>query len=138
MLFRSEGDVPFRAGHHFASQLVTYGRANRLKPADIPFADVARIYAGTAAEFELPTVLPIGEERFREALSAEGMVRASRGLGGPQPAEVERMLVAQRQALEADQHWVTLARNRLLQATTTRNSAFRELMSGDGTTRRER
>ncbi len=127
-VLQREGDVPFRAGHHFASQLVTFGRANRLKPAEIQFADATRIYAGTAAEFHLPTAFPLGEERFRTALSAEGMVNASRGLGGPQPAEIERMLAAQREALVADQHWVTVARTRLSKAATNRESAFQALM----------
>jgi argininosuccinate lyase len=36
-ILQRDSDVPFRVGHHFASDLVNYGRANKLKPADIPF-----------------------------------------------------------------------------------------------------
>ena len=127
-VLQREGNVPFRAGHHFASQLVTFGRENRLKPAEVTFTEAKRIYAETAAEFNLTTALPLDEKRFRTALSAEGMVNASRGLGGPQPREIERMLESQLKTLKADQHWVALAKDRLSKAATNRESTFQALM----------
>lgn len=53
-VLQREADVPFRAGHHFASDLVTYGRAHRLRPADLPYTEARRLYTDTATHFGLP------------------------------------------------------------------------------------
>jgi len=82
-----KADVPFRTGHHFASKLTDYGRGKGLKLQEIPFAEVQRIY-----EEQAKTKLPLSAKEFREVLSAETMVFGRKGLGGPQVAEVSRML----------------------------------------------
>jgi argininosuccinate lyase len=129
-VLQREADVPFRAGHHFASELVTYGRAHRLRPADLPYTEARRLYADTAAHFGLPGELPLSESAFHQALSAEGMVQASQGLGGPQPAEVARMLAGQRQALAADQACTRATREDLVKAALQRDTAFAALQDG--------
>lgn len=126
-VLQRDADVPFRAGHHFASELVTYGRGNRLRPAEIPYSEARRLYDAAATHFGLPTELPLSESAFRHALSAEGMVHASQGLGGPQPSEVARLLVEQRHALAADREWTRAARDRLVQAGRQRDTAFAAL-----------
>lgn len=84
-------NVPFRIGHHFASQLTDHGRGKGLKLQEIPYAEAARIYeAGTQ------TKLPLTESDFKEVISAEYMVFGRKGIGGPQVKEVERMLDAER------------------------------------------
>ena len=87
-----EADVPFRIGHQFASELVNYGRAHHLRASQIPFTEAQRIYADVAAASKVGAKLPLSEEQFRRSLTAENMVTASQGLGGPQPSEVARML----------------------------------------------
>jgi len=60
-------------------------------------------------------------------MSAKNMVSVSRGIGGPQPAEVNRMLADQRQHLEADRDWVKSQRTRLQDASAILQRAFTEL-----------
>ncbi|MEO8442423.1 MAG: lyase family protein [Betaproteobacteria bacterium] len=85
------GDVPFRIGHHFASQLTDYGRGKGLKLHEIPYAEAARIYAADTQQ-----KLPLSAAEFAGVISAEYMVFGRKGIGGPQLAEVDRMLTGER------------------------------------------
>ncbi|MHC2105640.1 argininosuccinate lyase [Methylobacterium sp. CM6246] len=125
-----EADVPFRLGHHFASELVSYGRSHDLRPADLPFTEVKRIYAEAAASSGLKPDLALDEARFRAALSARGMIDAAKGLGGPQAPEVRRMLAAARTRLDADRTWLADRRTALKEARTRLDAAFADLSRG--------
>jgi len=131
-VLQREADVPFRVGHHFASELVTFGRAKGLRPADLAFGDVVRIWGEAGKQFKLPegSVFPLTEKRFREALSAEGMIAASKGLGGPQPVEMARMLDVARKKLSEDRAWAKAARLRLAEAQARLDGAFKALAEG--------
>jgi argininosuccinate lyase len=52
------------------------------------------------------------------------MVRTRTGTGGPQPAEVRRMLAAANTALARDQAWVKASRLRLVEAEALLNRSF--------------
>ncbi len=127
-VLQREADVPFRVGHHFASELVDFGRQNHLKPAGIAYADAVRIYAEAGKKFALQeTKLPLTEARFRSSLSPEGMVNSSLGLGGPQPAEVRRMLESESKRLAEDRAWTGEQQAKLVQARARLDAAFRHL-----------
>jgi len=121
-------DVPFRIGHHFASELTNYGRANRKTPKEIPYAEAQRIYKD-ATEGQ---TLPLTEAQFKEALSAENMVFNRHGLGGPQLSEIDRMLSEHRARLSSDTAWTKRQRDSIAAATAALNKAFAQLMAKAG------
>jgi argininosuccinate lyase len=128
-VLQRDADVPFHVGHRFASALVTHGRAAGLTPESIPFTDAERLYRAVAVEFpQVGAELPLTGAQFRAALDPATMVRSYRGLGGPQPAEVERMLAAARDSLRADTAWVDTVEQRLAAAEAAREAHFADLV----------
>ncbi|MBB1603801.1 argininosuccinate lyase [Variovorax sp. UMC13] len=126
-LQRTHG-VPFRVGHHFASEIVVYARNQNLRPKDFPYAQAQRIYAEAGKKYQLAqSELPLDEATFQATLSPANMVRTRTGTGGPQPAEVRRMLAAAGAALVRDQAWVKARRSRLMEAEASLNRSFIEL-----------
>lgn len=124
-----EHAIPFRVGHHFASEIVLHARQHGLLPKTFPYADAVRIYAEAHAKYQVGSPkLPLDEAAFRRTLSPEAMVRSRVGIGGPQPAEVRRMLGEARTVLASDQQWVQDRRQRLAQSEAKLNRAFAELL----------
>jgi argininosuccinate lyase len=117
-----KADVPFRIGHHFASKLTDYGRGNRLKINEIPYAQAARIYRE-----QTQTELPLTEATFREVISAEYMVFGRRGIGGPQLSEVNRMLAEEKAAVTVDIDWLNTSTGNLARADAALEQAFTTL-----------
>lgn len=117
-----KADVPFRIGHHFASKLTDYGRAHGLKLHEIPYAEAARIY-----EADTRQALPLGESELAEVISAEYMVFGRKGIGGPQPAEMKRMLSGERARVDSDRAWLRERSNHLARAEAALDQAFATL-----------
>jgi len=121
--------IPFRVGHGFASQMVSYARPLDLTPTTIPFDVVKDLFAKTLAKYDQPAQpFPMSEAEFREVMSPEWIVAHTRGVGGPQPAETERMLKAAQQRLDADKAWLSEKRGRLASADAALDKAFAALL----------
>jgi argininosuccinate lyase len=121
--------IPFRVGHTFASSMVTYARANGLRPRDFPYAKAVELYAKAIEKYQLPDPkLPLPEAKLRQVLSPEYMVKTRVGIGGPQPAEVERMLGVARSTLAADQTWMQRSRQKIEDANARLDQAFSQLL----------
>jgi len=124
-----EADVPFRLGHHFASDLVTWGRAHGATPTTIPYEEAQRIYAEAARQTgQEQTALPLDPARFKAVLGARNMVDAAKGIGGPQPAELARMLKEAQASLAADRAWVAARRTAQAQSDAALDAAFDTLL----------
>ncbi|AOB33370.1 argininosuccinate lyase [Bordetella sp. H567] len=98
--------LPFREGHHFASEVVEYARQNNIKPLDFKYADARRIYAEVVKDSKYPQELPMSEAEFRASLDPVAIVKSRATSGGPQPAEMQRMLKEARERLSAQAAWV--------------------------------
>lgn len=114
-----EAGVPFRVAHHYASALTDYGRAHGKRPAELTDDELQSVYREAIGE---PLPLPPGA--IHDAMDPAKMVAARKGLGGPQPVEVRRMLAAQQSAVQADERWLKSRRDALQAAARTRQAAF--------------
>ena len=122
--------VPFRVGHHFASDVVVYAKERNIRPKDFPYAEAVRIYREAGKKYGIKDQrLPLTEKEFRRALSPAEMVLTRTGTGGPQPLEVARMVAAAKDTLAKDRAWSAEARQRLLAAEAALNAAFEGVKS---------
>lgn len=125
MLVREAG-LPFRTAHRFASALTDYGRANQLRPESLSDEELQTIYRETMGRR-----LPVATEKLRRAMDPVAMLAERKGLGGPQPDEIQRMLNAQRESLEDDRVWLGRANAELLAASLQLHEAFAALAPED-------
>ncbi|MCZ2498954.1 argininosuccinate lyase [Xylophilus sp. Kf1] len=123
--------LPFRVGHHFASEVVEYAKAKDIRPLAFPYAEAQRIYAETVKGSDFPAVLPMSEAEFRAALDPVAIVKNRATLGGPQPAEMARMLKDARQRVERQAGWVK-DRRAVIAASLARLDADFEKLGGVG------
>lgn len=108
-LMRDHG-LPFREGHHVASEIVTHARRNGMGPLDFPYAEAQRIYADAVAGTDAPADLPLTQEQFRQALDPAAIVAARATSGGPQPQEMTRMIGTARARLDDHAGWIAARR----------------------------
>jgi argininosuccinate lyase len=118
-------DVPFRIGHDFASALTDFGRARKLSLREIPYREAVRIYESMASE-----AFPLDAKAFAEVSSPEYMVFGRKGIGGPQIAEVNRMLARQKEEVAADLAWTQSRRAHLSAATAQLDAAVAAVANG--------
>ncbi|CAN5672428.1 argininosuccinate lyase [soil metagenome] len=122
--------LPFRVGHHFASEVVDFAKAKDIKPLDFPYADARRIYSNAVKGSSYPAELPISESEFRSALDPVAIVRNRQSSGGPQPAEMERMLRAAKLGTAQQTDWIKQKRAVLTSALSKLDGDFDKLVVG--------
>lgn len=124
-------NVPFRIGHHVASEIVSYGRAHNIKPLDFPYAVAQEIYAkelSAVAVPEAPKVFPMSEAEFKETLNPRAIILHRAVKGGPQPLEMQKMLAAAKDKVQGQAEWVQEQKNTLQAANDKLNADFEKLL----------
>jgi argininosuccinate lyase len=113
-------NVPFREAHEFASHLTDFGRRHALRPVVIAYEDAQAVYRQA-----LDSELPLSARDFAGALDPAAIVATRSGRGGPQPAEVERMLGLADQSLATQRNFLNTTRDSLDRAASVLDDAFR-------------
>ena len=109
--------IPFRTGHHFASEIVTYARKNNIPPSDF------------SKDKSLPAMLPLTRAEFKAALNPAAIVAARAVKGGPQPAEMAKMLQQCDKELQRNKAWTDAAVKRQQEAENKLNKDFAALLN---------
>lgn len=90
--------VPFRVGHHAASAMVTYARANNLTPLTFPYAKMAALFREVTAKEWHEEAFPMTEDEFHAALDPRRIVANRATEGGPQSASLAALFASRRKA----------------------------------------
>jgi argininosuccinate lyase len=84
--------------------------------------EAARLY-----QEQTQQAFPLNAAGFAEIISAEYMVFGRKGIGGPQLAEVNRMLSAERDLVAAEHAWLKTRGDHLARAEAALDRAFAAL-----------
>jgi argininosuccinate lyase len=122
--------LPFRVGHHFASEVVDHAKAHGIRPLDFPYAEARAIYRKAVADHRPGDELPMSEAEFRSALDPVAIVRNRATHGGPQPAEMVRMVAFARQQIDEQRAWAKGRRDRIDTALARLDADFAKLVAG--------
>ena len=104
--------LPFRIGHHFASEIVDYAKSHNIRPSDFPYAQAQRIYRDAIKDYTTGE-LPLSEAQFRAALDPVAIVNHRATAGGPQATEMARMRAQAQQRLVQQDAWIKEKRARI-------------------------
>ncbi len=105
--------LPFRVGHHFASDLVDFAKANNIKPLSFPYAQAQKIYKDQAKDASAPAELPMSEAEFRATLNPIAIIDNRRTVGGPQASEMQRMLNVALKSHADQNQWIAAQKSRI-------------------------
>jgi len=113
------------------SGVVSYARENGIKPLDFPYDQTQRIYTEvvTAEDPAQPHELPMSEAQFRAALDPKAIVNNRATHGGPQPAEMKRMLAEARTRLKQQDDWIASKQDHIDTSLDTLDSDFQQLLN---------
>ena len=127
-LMKNHG-IPFREGHHFASEIVTYARAHDITPRDFRYETAKEVYRAVAEKDpNLPTAFPMTEEEWNHAKDPASIVANRKVKEGPQPAEPDKMIAMAKEDLAHHESWLKNTENHLKEAEDRLDRDFEKLL----------
>ncbi len=124
-----EYGLPFRVGHHVASKMVSYARANAILPLAFPYEQMKAIYA-EVIQSEYPegdTNLPMSEAEFRSLLNPRDIINRRAVEGGPQPEAFAKQLTEQKEINAQYVSWVESTKDAIEKALNALDADFNKL-----------
>jgi argininosuccinate lyase len=108
----SKYKLPFRLGHHFASEVVDQAKTKGIKPLDFSFEDAKSIYKSAVKDYPAALQeLPMSEAEFKSTLNPVAIVQNRKTAGGPQASEMTRMLALAKQNIKDQNQWISQKKN---------------------------
>ena len=124
-----EHQLPFRLGHHFASEVVDHAKAHGYKPTTFPYEQARRIYRETLDKEGRSGEFPLTEAQFKAVLDPQQIIRHRATSGGPQKAEMQRMLERQQRLLQQQAQWLAQQRERVSASAARLNVDFAKVLA---------
>ena len=110
-------DIPFRVGHHFASQLVTYGRSNGLTPLTFPYDVAQKIYKETMiktyGDNAKDTTFPIRADEFKATVDPSNIMLNRQTMGSSNPKELQIMIKQGNAEIKKQDAWINKSVNHI-------------------------
>ena len=110
--------LPFRIGHHMASAMVSWARANNVRPSDFPYDEMKALYR-KEIESEFPDAspdLPMTEAEFHSCLDPKSILEKRQTAGSANPKETSAMLSEQEARIAWYRENTAMARGRIASA----------------------
>lgn len=120
--------VPFRVGHHAASAMVTYARANGLTPLTFPYAKMAELFREVTAKEWHEEAFPMSEAEFKAALDPRAIIEARATEGGPQKASLDKLLAERGESNRRAEAFRAAAEARVVSALSELEAEFAEFL----------
>ena len=120
--------VPFRVGHHFSTDIVKYAKQHNIKPLEFPYAQAKIIYKEAMKDYDPQAELPLSESEFRKTLDPVAIVQNRASHGGPQPAEMKRMIGLAKEKIKSQQQWASGKREKINRSIAQLDQDFMKLL----------
>ena len=118
-----KANIPFRVGHHFASEIVDFGRSRKIRLQEISYEAAAQLY-----QENHQAAFPLTKEDWKKCADPVQMIFNRKGYGGPQLSEIKRMQIDESQKAAKALSWNEECRARLAKANEDRTKSIKALI----------